>query len=221
MEYYRLHPWTKDINEAREIQIRLRKRFVISRKIKKIKYIGAADVAYEEDDKVFGVVAIFEYPSLKVVEVKTARMKALFPYIPGLLSFREGPCLMKAFQKIKRDPDVILFDAHGIAHPVRMGVATHLGILLDKPTIGCAKSRLAGLYKEPKKERGSYSYLFIDGGVVGAVLRTRDGVKPVFVSPGFKMNIKEAVRIVLECTRRFRIPDPLRFVHTYSVQKSR
>lgn len=221
MDYYRLHPWSVVPKEARRIQIRLRKRLPKRPpSIPMIRRVAAADVAYK-GDYVYSVIAVFEFPSLKVIEVQFARTKVKFPYIPGLLAFREGPSLLRAFKKIKSDPHVILFDGHGTAHPIRMGIATHLGILLDKPTIGCAKSRLVGMYKIPKKKRGSFSYLILDGGIGGAALRTRDGVKPIFVSPGFKINIKDAIDTVLLCTREFRMPEPIRFVHTLSVKKSK
>lgn len=217
MEYYRLHPWNVSTEEAREIQLRLRKRLSLGKPVRDIQTIAAADVAYAKDT-VYGVAAVFSYPELKLIEKRVAQGKVKFPYLPTYLTFREGPVLIKAFAQIKTIPDVILFDGQGAAHPLRMGEAVHLGILLDRPTIGCAKSRLFGLYKEPKKKKGSYSYLFADGGIVGVVLRTKDNVRPIFVSPGFKIDLKSSIEIVLACTTKYRIPDPLRFVHTESIK---
>jgi len=215
MDYFRLHPWKVTGREAKRIQRHLRGRLVLGKAIKKVSLIAAADVAYRKGT-MYGVVAVFEFPSLNVVEKKTAKMKESFPYVPGLLTFREGPVLLKAFAKIKSEPDVIIFDGQGAAHPERMGEAAHMGILLDRPTIGCAKSKLIGIYKEPKKKKGSHSLLFYDGGVVGAVLRTKDRVKPLFVSPGFKINLKSSIKVILSCCRKYRFPEPIRYVHRLS-----
>jgi deoxyribonuclease V len=211
MDYYRLHPWRTDTKTARNIQKMLRKRLVPGKPLKKVSLIAACDVGYL-DSKAIAVVAVFEFPSLKLVEEKISKGRVQFPYVPGLLTFREGPLLLKAFSKIKNEPDVILFDGQGIAHPIGMGEATHMGILLDRPTIGCAKSRLFGMFRKPKKKRGSYSYLFTKAGIVGAVLRTRDNTKPIFLSPGFKIDLRSSIDIVLKCSR-YRIPEPLRYTH--------
>lgn len=219
MDYYRLHPWKTNTKTARNIQKRLRKRLIPGKPLKKINLIAACDVGYM-DSNAIAVVAIFEFPSLRLIEEKISKGKIKFPYVPGLLTFREGPLLLKAFSKIEAEPDVILFDGQGTAHPLSMGEATHMGILLDKPTIGCAKSKLFGIYKKPKKKRGSYSYLFTKSGVTGAVVRTRDNTKPVFVSPGFKINLKSSIDIVLKCSK-FRIPEPLRFVHRRTQEQKR
>lgn len=216
MEYFRLHPWDVSTKEAREIQLRLRDRLIMGQPLKNIRKVAAADVSFA-GDMLYGVVAVFSYPGLELIEKKVAKGRAKFPYVPTFLTFREGPILIKAFSKIKNEPDVILFDGQGAAHPLRMGEACHLGILLDRPSIGCAKSRLFGLYKEPKQKKGSYSNLFADGGIVGVALRTRDNTRPIFVSPGFKIDLKSSIEIVLGCTTKYRIPDPLRFVHTESV----
>lgn len=174
--------------------------------------IAAADASFTKT-AACGAVAVFKYPSLELVEVQTARAKLKFPYIPGLLTFREGPVLIKAFEKLKADPDIIIFDGQGIAHPQRFGIAAHMGVLLDKPTIGSAKSRLVGEYKTPGQRRGAFSYLYLDDEIVGAALRTRSGVKPVFVSPGHRMDLRSAIAIVLNCSLGYRIPEPIRFVH--------
>ena len=140
--------------------------------------------------------------------------KISYPYIPGLLTFLEGPVLKKCFKALKIEPDIIIFDGQGIAHPRNMGIAAHMGILLDKPTIGCAKTWLYGEYKEPAKTQGAFSYLLDQKAKkIGAVLRTRDNVRPLFVSPGNKMDIDSAVEVILMCTKRYRLPEPIRLAH--------
>ncbi len=133
-----------------------------------------------------------------------------FPYIPGFLSFREGPAIIKAVNKLKIKPDLILFDGQGIAHPAGMGIAAHVGVLLKIPAVGCAKSRLIGDYVEPGDVKGQHAQLKYQGKIVGTVLRTRDNVKPLFVSPGHLIDLKGAVNVVLTCIDKYRIPEPLR-----------
>jgi deoxyribonuclease V len=140
-------------------------------------------------------------------------MSVSFPYVPGLLVFREGPVVMKALRRLTERPDVLIFDAHGLAHPRRMGLATHLGILLDTPSVGCAKSRLCGTYTEPGPTRGCWTRLWDDEEVIGAVVRTRDGVKPVFVSIGHRVSLGSAIELVLECAPRLRLPETTRWAH--------
>jgi deoxyribonuclease V len=217
MKIRRSHSWNVSVAEAKRIQERLRECFVPFHPVKNIKTIAACDVAYSEDTA-YGVVVVFSYPDLEEKEKAEAKEKVPFPYVPGYLTFREGPVLLKAFAKLKTVPDVVLFDGQGIAHPRRMGEAAHLGILLNCPSIGCAKSRLYGEYREPGKEKGSYSYLLADGERVGAALRSRDNTRPIFVSPGYKIDLKSSIEIVLECTGKYRIPDPLRFAHQLSVK---
>jgi deoxyribonuclease V len=147
------------------------------------------------------------------VEEVTASGKVDFPYIPGLLSFRESPILLKAFAKIKSEPDVIILDAQGIAHPRGIGLASHIGLLLDKSSIGCAKTRLIGEYNEVGGEAGCHSPLTVKGKVVGAVLRTRRNVKPVFVSPGHKIDLNTSIDLILKSCRGYRLPEPVRQAH--------
>jgi len=222
MEYFHLHPWNVAISEARAIQHHLRGRLtkVKPLALSKIKKIAAADLAFSGDN-ICAVVAVFSFPDLKLLEVQRAKAKMTFPYIPGLLTFREGPALLKCFKKLKTDPDVIIFDGQGEAHPERMGIATHMGILLDKPTIGCAKSRLIGIYKEPRNEGGAYTLLFYEEGVVGAVLRTKRDVKPLFISTGVKIDLKSSIDIILACGRGYRNPEPIRYVDLESKKMAR
>jgi deoxyribonuclease V len=147
---------------------------------------------------------------MAVIEETYATAKISFPYIPGFLSFREGPAIIKAIRRLKTKPDLILFDGQGIAHPKGMGIASHVGVLLNIPSIGCAKSRLVGDYAEPGRSKGEFSKLTLKNHTVGAVLRTRDRVRPLFVSPGHLINLEGAIHMVIQCVRKYRIPEPLR-----------
>ena len=178
--------------------------------------IAGADVAFSPDKKkaIAGVV-LFSFPDLEEIE-RVQAMKALtFPYVPGLLSFREGPVLCKAFSKLRHRVDLAVFDGHGLAHPRRMGIASHMGLALGIPSIGCAKSRLCGSFREPGRRRGSQSDLTLEKEVVGKVLRTRDGVRPIFVSIGHRIDLKNSVDIILRCHDGTRIPKPTREADHY------
>jgi len=201
--------WPENISEAKAAQMSLEGRVTIVPYIKKPIFVAGVDASFM-GDKVIGVACLFKYPELIPIEDAYAVMKVSFPYIPGFLSFREGPAIIEALNRLKTKPDLILFDGQGIAHPKRLGIASHIGILIDIPTIGCAKSRLIGKYKEPKLKKGEWTQLEHKGEIVGAVLRTRDYVKPVFVSPGHKTDLKTSIKIVLACTGKFRIPEPVR-----------
>jgi deoxyribonuclease V len=201
--------WPKNIEEAREIQHKLKEKIKIIPLKKTPRLIAGVDAAFLKD-RIIGAACIYEYPGMKFVEYTYAITRILFPYIPGFLSFREGPAIIKAIKGLKIKPDIILFDGQGIAHPEGTGIATHIGVLLNTPSIGCAKSRLIGDYSEPALTKGSYTFLRHKGRTIGAVLRTRDNVSPVYVSPGHLINLKETIDIVLNCTTNFRIPEPLR-----------
>jgi len=208
------HPWKVTPQEAIRIQEELRKRLRLRPPRAPLKTIAAADVSYNlNDKKMYAAFLLFSYPDLAVQERAFARGTASFPYIPGLLSFREGPPLVKAFSKLKPRPDLILMDGQGIAHPRSMGIAAHMGILLDLPSIGCAKSRLFGKEMEPRLEQGSFVPLMEEERTVGMIVRTRAGVKPVYVSPGHKMDMEGSVKMVLSLCRGYRIPEPLRQAH--------
>ncbi len=182
--------------------------------ISKLKRVAGVDVSYSKsDNRLFASVVILSYPGLEIIEEKVAQGLARFPYVPGLLSFREGPIVLKAFAKIKNTPDVVIFDGQGIAHPRGLGLASHMGLLLGLPTIGCAKSRLIGEYKDPGTKRGSYSALTFKNKLVGSVLRTRDKVKPVFISKGVNIDLPSSRKIVLACCRGYRLPEPTRQAH--------
>jgi deoxyribonuclease V len=161
----------------------------------------------------YAAVVVVSLPGLEVVETVGAVRRARFPYIPGLFTFREVPPLLAALARLRRQPDVVLFDGHGLAHPRRFGLACHAGLLLGVTAVGCAKKRLVGEHRPVPRERGAYAPLRLDGEAVGAVLRTRVGVKPVFVSPGHLIDTASAVELVLSVTGRYRIPEPLRLAH--------
>lgn len=197
------------IERAKKVQNFLKKRLEIGPLEKAIKVMAGVDAAFG-DEEAFGTACLFSFPELEFLEEAWAVKKISTPYIPGYLSFREAPAILAALKKLKTRPDLILVDGQGIAHPRRMGIASHLGILLNVPTIGCAKSRLVGEYPEPGMKKGDWSPLKIDQETVGAVLRTRDGVRPLFISPGQGVDLKASIEIVLKAVSQFRIPEPLR-----------
>lgn len=213
MKFKHLHPWNLSPKQAVKIQNQLKRKIKLTKFLAKPKLIAGVDVAFKRG-RALGVVVVMSLPEFKIIEYVQKKAKTSYPYIPGLLTFREGPVLEKCFKSLKNEPDLIIFDGQGIAHPRNMGLATHLGILLDKPTIGCAKTRLFGDYVEPKKLRGEFSYLLDNQKrKIGAVLRTQDNVRPVYVSPGYKIDILSAIRIILACTKKYRLPQPLRLAH--------
>ncbi len=206
--------------EAVQIQQRLREKVVLKPPLGFFPHLVAGtDVSYSREDKMFyAVVVVLELKSLSLIEKQVVIGRTEFPYIPGLLSFREAPFLIKAIAKLKHRPEVILVDGQGIAHPRRIGLASHLGVLLQIPTIGCAKSRLVGTYGHLPDRAGFYSILKDKGEEVGIVLRTRRGVKPIFVSPGHLMDIKTAYQLVIRCLKGYRLPEPIRMAHIVANQ---
>jgi len=210
-----LHPWDVSPREAMEIQLRLRERVrVAPLDVERVRRVAGADVSFDKgSDTIFAAVVVLELPHLGIVEHATMTTRTRFPYIPGLLSFREAPAVLKAFEKVTQWPDVLLVDGQGLAHPRRMGLACHLGVWLDLPTIGCAKSLLVGTYEEPAPQAGSYSPLLDRGEVVGVALRTKDNTSPLFISPGHKVDVESAIRVVLRCVAGHRQPEPTRQAH--------
>jgi deoxyribonuclease V len=176
--------------------------------------IAAADVSCERYSKrMCAAIAVVSYPELDIIETATAALDTNFPYVPGLLSFREAPAVLMAFEKLKSLPDAVMIDGHGMAHPRGFGLARHIGLAVDLPTFGVAKSLLVGEYSDLGNERGDKSDIIYKGKPVGVALRTRTGVKPVFVSVGHKIDIETALIITLECARRVRLPYPARLAH--------
>ncbi|MBE0425088.1 MAG: endonuclease V [Nitrospirae bacterium] len=207
--------WPDSIENAKKIQTKLKDKVKIVPFRKKPKYIAGVDAAFC-DNKVLGISCLYKYPEITLTEYAFGIKEASLPYIPGYLSFREGPAIIEALKKLKFKPDVVLFDGQGIAHPMGLGIASHIGVIIKTPTIGCAKSRLVGEYNEPGCKKGVWSPLKYNGKTVGAVLRTRDNVRPVFVSPGHLIDLKTSIEMVLSCTGKYRIPEPLRRADTLS-----
>lgn len=218
MEFDILHGWDLTPGEAIQLQRALAERVVLeSCWPSPIERIAGVDVSYKKWGKQFhAAVVVLDYQSMNIVASATASGEVAFPYVPGLLSFRELPILLKAFEKLDMLPDVVMADAQGIAHPRRLGLASHLGLWLDLPTIGCAKSRLCGDFEEPGLSRGASRHLVDDGEVVGKVVRTKDRVKPLYVSPGHKISVDVAAEMVLHCSRGYRLPEPTRQAHLLS-----
>ena len=212
MQLNELHPWDLSPKEAVECQKSLIPKITLSPGFHHIRTIAGADASYQKGFIIGGII-LLSYPDLTLLDRKYRLKKVEFPYVSGLLTFREGPVFLDLFRTINWEPDIILFDGQGIAHPRCMGIATHMGIWLDRPTIGCAKSRLIGSYASPGLRKGDYSLLFHKGRVIGAVLRTREQVKPLFISPGNHMNLEKSIEITLSCLSRYRIPEPVRQAH--------
>jgi len=211
------HRWDVTIAEATAIQKELRSQIRLEPLPKPPRTIAGADISYNRfSDDFFACVVVLSLPDLSEVERVFARGVATFPYVPGYLSFREIPTLLKAFEKLKAMPDVIMADGQGIAHPRRLGIATHLGLVLDIPIFGCGKSLLYGVGEQPAQKKGSVSYLHDRSDpedILGAYVRTKDGVKPVIVSPGHRITLEESIRLALDTTRGYRIPEPTRRAH--------
>lgn len=209
-----LHTWPRTPKAAIELQQRLAAQVRLCPVPTDLRIVAGADVAFSLDgSQVIAGVVVWDLATRTVIEQRLARLACRFPYIPGLLSFRELPVVLAAFRKLKTTPQVVLCDGQGLAHPRRVGLACHLGLWLERPTVGCAKSRLCGTYAEPPVEKGGFSPLLLDGGQVGVVLRTRAAVKPLFVSPGHLCDHESAVRLTLATTTRFRLPEPTRLAH--------
>lgn len=208
------HDWEVSVAQAKGIQQRLAGQVSTSGEVATPRYIAGVDISVPRASVIAtGAVVVLSYPELNVAEIKVVRSHLNFPYIPGLLSFREAPLILAACQELTITPDLIMVDGQGIAHPRRLGLASHLGLLLNTPAIGCAKSRLWGVHDEPESEAGSYAELVDGGEVIGAAVRTRSGVKPIYVSVGHKIGLKNAIHWVLACSRGFRLPEPTRLAH--------
>jgi deoxyribonuclease V len=222
-----LHDWDLSYAEARELQRRLAGEVEFTRLKEEPRVIAGLDCAFGGGGKqIFAAAVVLKVVGsrrgasgglesfvFEHIETVTAEQETRFPYIPGLLSFREAPVCLEAVGKLRRQPDLFMIDGQGVAHPRRLGLAAHLGLFFDRPTIGCAKSRLIGTYNEPGSKKGAYSLLYDGRDVIGAVVRTRARVKPIFVSVGHKCRLEDAIRIALACTTRYRIPEPTRLAH--------
>ncbi|HEX9077158.1 MAG TPA: deoxyribonuclease V [Anaerolineae bacterium] len=209
------HRWDLTPSEAVALQRELAGRVIERDEFGAVHYVAGVDVGFEgERNRVArAAVVVLNYPDLTPVDYAVARMPVTFPYIPGLLSFREIPVILRAFQKIRFEPDLTIADGHGRAHPRRIGFASHLGLVLDRPTIGCAKSLLVGKAEEPGNEPGAWTPLVDRDEIIGAVLRTRAKTKPVYVSTGYRVSLDGAMEWVLKCCKRYRLPETTRYAH--------
>jgi deoxyribonuclease V len=217
MRARRLHPWRVSYEQALAIQQRLRPRVRRAPLPQRVRLVAAADVAYSQPThRMYASVVVCRLPALEVVETAQAVCRARFPYIPGLFSFREIPPLLAAFARLRAWPDVLLFDGQGLAHPRRFGLACHAGLLLNRPSLGCAKSLLVGEHGEVPRARGGRAPLVHEGEVIGLALRTREAVSPIFLSVGHRADLASAVDLVLALTPRFRLPEPLRLAHQHT-----
>ncbi|MEA5467285.1 deoxyribonuclease V [Spirulina sp. 06S082] len=205
------HNWSPTEAEAKQIQADLRDRVIKSDSFTEIRYVAGVDAGFEKDDSTTkAAVVVLSFPDLKPVDRATARIPTNFPYIPGFLSFREIPALIEAIGQLTTIPDLILCDGQGYAHPRRFGLACHLGVLLDLPTIGVAKTRFIGQHEEIPIERGSWQPLRDEGEIIGAVLRSQTNIKPLYISIGHKISLPTAIDYVLRCAPRYRLPETTR-----------
>jgi deoxyribonuclease V len=207
-----MHQWDLSYKDAILLQKELAAKILIEEFKATPQRIAGIDLAYHKKTGTgFCSIIVLAYPGLEEIETVRFHEKVDFPYIPGLLSFREGPLVLATYETLKTKPDLLIFDGHGVAHPRRLGIASHIGLFLGLPSIGCAKSKLFGSYDEPGESKGSTSILTDSSGEqIGTVLRTRDRVKPVFISPGHMSGFQDSVRLVLNCTGKYRIPEPTR-----------
>lgn len=228
-----LHEWDLSYADARALQTQLAGRVRFTKLKKTPRLFAGLDCAFSQGGKrIHAAVVVLRrvaastsvlsgvegakawgMVSFELVETASASMDVTFPYIPGLLSFREAPVCLAAVEKLEHSPDVLLIDGQGIAHPRRLGLAAHLGLFLDKPTIGCAKSRLTGTFDEPAPEKGAHSPLYDGDEIIGAVVRTRTNVKPLFISVGHLCTLEDAIDLTLTCAIKYRLPEPTRLAH--------
>jgi len=198
--------------DAKRLQMKLAAHIIRENKLGTVKTVAGIDVGMR-GDMVFAAIVVLNFPKLDVAAQSTATRQISCPYIPGLLSFREGPVILDALDRLDLKPDLLIFDGQGIAHPCHLGIASHIGLLSDFPSIGCAKSRLCGEYQEPGVERGSHVPLMDHGETIGAIVRTRTNVKPVFVSIGHRVDLKTSIDYVLRCCKGYRLPETTRQAH--------
>lgn len=214
MKVNHLHNWNLSLPQAKALQSKLASQIEITRITTEIKLIAGIDCAFtDKGSKIIAVVVVLSFPDLKIIETTFAIEEVTMPYVPGLLSFREAPACIKAVEKLNITPDIFMVDGQGIAHPRRLGIASHLGLFFNKPTIGCAKSRLIGSFEYPSAEKGTFTPLFDKDQIIGSVLRTKKNIKPLFISVGHKCNLDDAIKITLQSTTKYRLPQPTRIAH--------
>lgn len=215
-QYIRLHDWNVSPGEAVALQNDLRDRIVLQPLDRTVSTIAGADISFDKYSPVlFAGIVVLALPSLDVVEETGVQARVDFPYVPGLLSFREAPPLLAAWDKLRTVPDALMLDGQGLAHPRRFGIACHVGVLTGIPAFGCAKSVLVGSYQEPGQARGMWTPLQHKSEVIGAALRTKPKTRPVYVSPGHRIDLNDSIRLTLEATGRYRQPEPTRLAHHF------
>ena len=223
MQLHHQHRWDVTPKEAIAIQQQLRGEVKLAGPYDRDhppETVAGVDVGFEAANTITrAAVVVLDFPSLEPIEHAVYREPTRFPYVPGLLSFREIPAVLGAMEKLKNLPDLLLCDGQGIAHPRRMGIASHLGLLTGIPSIGVGKSRLIGSYEEPGEEKGSWSSLLEKGEVIGAVVRTRSNTKPLYISPGYGIDLESAIYFVLACTKRYKLPETTREAHNLASSK--
>jgi len=208
------HAWDVTPQQAKQIQLTLHGHLILSDQIGAVNTVAGVDVGFEDNNTITrAAIAVLSFPGLALLEHSIARLPTCFPYVPGYLSFREIPAVLKALEALKQLPDLLLCDGQGIAHPRRFGIACHLGVLTDLPTIGVAKSRLIGTHDPVPKTKGQWVALQDKDECIGAVLRTRHGVKPLFISPGHKVSLTTSIDYVMRCVTRYRLPETTRQAH--------
>jgi deoxyribonuclease V len=216
MRIHPLHSWDVTVAEATELQRELAAKVDVRPPLKRCELIAGADISYNRfSPTMYAAVVVLRMDDLSIVEVRGAVSETTFPYQPGYLTFREAPALLQAFARVESEPDAIMFDGQGIAHPRRMGLASHVGLWLQKPSVGCAKSRLVGKFGTLPREAGSVAPLVHRGEEIGMVVRTKNGVQPVYVSPGHLIDTASSVDLVLRSCRGYRIPEPTRQAHLH------
>lgn len=222
MKIRQRHPWDLAPKEAMALQSRLATEIVLRDQLGPVRHIAGVDVGFEDNGATTrAAVAVLAFPSLQLETSVIARKPTCFPYVPGLLSFREVPAVLAAMEQLDVLPDLLLCDGQGIAHPRRLGIASHLGLLLDVPSIGVAKTRLVGKHDEVPDKRGAWVPLRDVNETIGAVLRTRQGVKPLYVSPGHRIGLESAIAWVMACLTRYRLPETTRWAHRLASEKQK
>jgi deoxyribonuclease V len=210
-----IHSWDITKNDAIPLQKKLAQQTRFTSLKKDPKIIAGTDISFQDDTAYAGAV-LFKLPNLEPISNFIYEGKVAFPYFPGLLSFREAPILLELFKLIKPAPDLVFFDGHGLAHPRKLGLASHIGLFLQKPTIGCGKSRLYGSFEDPPVSKGTHSQLLNPSDEsIGAVVRTKERCKPIFVSPGHLIDLNDAISWTLRCVSKYRIPEPTRLAHNF------
>jgi deoxyribonuclease V len=220
MRVHKLHEWQVSVPEAMQIQMSLARKIITKGDKLNPRLIAGIDISSPDAQGIArGAIVVLTYPEFTVLEVQVSEGKIAFPYIPGLLSFRESPLVLSAGERLRHTPDLVLVDGQGIAHPRRFGLASHLGLLFDLPTVGCAKSLLCGGHAPVGEEAGCYAELRDRGEVIGAALRTKTGMKPIYVSIGHKIDLATAIQWVMRCCQGYRVPEPTRLAHLAAAGK--